>query len=209
MVRRGRWWTGSLWLVLGAFVLSSCKEAETKIPSSEIILEMGRTTEFRSEVVTDEPVPEELKQLNPAFKIEVYYREGPYRVEYPPETGAIFAKVMLVGVTSEHGLPDGMYYLWIGGHMSSLRAALAKVDSPLVKEVAVQSVPAVPEAALPHPPMIHAFAEPTQVIPRPPPPLPRPPPPPPPRRTWREICVTPAPTNRETPGKRWIRVPDG
>lgn len=197
---------GSLWCVISG--LAAPLHAEAVIPSSETILEMGQATDFRSEVVTDDPVPDELKQLNPAFSIEVYYREGSYRVEYPPEVGAIFAKVVLTGVTPEHGLPDGTYYLWIGGHMSSLRAALAKVDAPLVKEVAVQSVPSVPEEALPHPPKVHAFAEPAQVFPRPPPPLPRPPPPPP-RRTWREICVTPAPTNRETPGKRWIRVPDG
>ena len=208
IARRSLLWIGSLWFIVGASITQLHAEIKPSIPPSETILELGHATEFRSEVVTDEPVPEELKRLNPAFSIEVYYRKGPYRVAYPPEVGAIFAKVILAGVTKEHGLPDGAYYLWIGGHMNSLRAALAKVDAPVVKEVAVLSEPSLMEEALPHPPKIHAFAEPAQVIPRPPPPLPRPPPPPP-RRTWREICVIPAPTNRETPAKRWIRVPDG
>ena len=198
------------------------------IPPAQTIVNMARNVAFESLGVTDEPVPSEIRQLNPNFAIQVYFRSGPEAVAYPPE-GAIFARVSVRGVPKERTLPDGEYYLWIGGDIDSLRGALARLDGQVLKEVEIDSQPALAEESIPHGPKVHILVEaavtasgavplptvgptpPKPPPPKPPPPKPPPPkpsPPPEPRRSWRQICVRPAPSTDHGGEKKWVRVPD-
>lgn len=197
-----------------------------RVPSPETIVGMARDIEFTITAVTDDPVPAEVRQLNPKFGIKVYYRTGDYTVQFRPSVGAIFAKVVIKGVPKERGLPDGEYYLWIGGPADSLSAALGSVDGKFVKGVDVETKPSVLEEGIPHSPKVHSLIEdlppsdnsrqtpgarqqPKPQPPKPPPTKPPPPKEPPQRRSWREICVTPRPVDHgQGGGKRWVRVPD-
>ncbi len=180
----------------------------TVLPSAEQVRRLAKGVVFSSLAVTDAPVPIEIARHNPSFRITVHYRAGPEEVAFPPPVGAIFATVHLAGVPPEHGLPDGEYFLWVGGHMHNLRAALVSINGKVLQEMEVRSKPTLTEEMKPHAAKVHAFALPGPMPNPPPPPTPRPTPRPPPTRTWREICVQPAPRNSDRPGKRWIRVPD-
>jgi hypothetical protein len=203
-------------------------QTETPIPSAQAIVKLATEIEFSSTAVTDEPVPVDIRKLNPKFQIEVFYRTGPEKVEFAPADGAVFAKVSIKGVPKERDLPDGEYYLWIGGKVNNLRAVLVTTDARVVREMEVLSRPSVAEEEMPHSPKVHAVAEAIQGPGTKPPPGPKPPPqkpsppkpaptkpaptkpaPPLPRRSYREICVRPAPTDHgQGGGKKWVRVPD-
>lgn len=207
-------------LIASIFLLSAQLRAQSivEIPTSQAIANMTRGVAFNSMAVTDEPVPPEAKKLNPNFTIRVNFRLGIEKLQYRPEMGAVFAKITVTGVPAKRLLPDGEYYLWIGGSGELKRSALAKIDGTFVREVEVLSKPTnVLDSSAQAPAVLStisveeivAFAPPTTppgggVPPRVPPTTP-----PEPGRTWREVRVpwTPNPDG-SIPPPQWIRIPD-
>lgn len=206
---------GQSLLGLLILILAGCAatSAVVQILPPATVVQLAQSVTFETVPVMDDPLPVEIRELNPKFKMSVFFRAGSAEVTVPPVVGAIFARLDIEGVPRERDLPDGSYYLWIGGEtLDALRAALVKVDGSISREVELRSEPSIPEQAMPHKRAIHPIVEPAPItIPAaglPPGGIFKPPPPPP-RRSWREICVTPAPTNHgKGSGKRWIRVPD-
>lgn len=195
------------------------------IPSPQSVVNMTRGVAFNYLAVTDEPVPPEAKRLNPQFSIKVFFRAGIDKLEYRPESGAVFAKVVIAGVPAKRLLPDGEYYLWIGGEGELQRGALAKIDGTFIREVEVFSKPNFEGGPATQAPEILSTISIEEVVgfattppgtppgggvpPRVPPTDPPKPPPPPPGRTWREVRVpwTPNPDG-SIPPPRWVRIPD-
>lgn len=198
---------GIVLLTIGfAVVFEAGTALSADLPKVEAILGLARQATFDPTAVTDDPVPAEIQALNPDFRIRVYFRAGADEIEFPADVGAIFARVEIKGVPKERQLPDGTYYLWIGGAFDSLRAVLAKVDGSFSREVEVRSAPGLAAATLRHARTIHAVVDPPRLSIAAVPGVPGTPQP---RPTWREICVTPRPVNHGPGGgKKWIRVPD-
>jgi hypothetical protein len=212
-------------LALSLCTIPARANTDQSIPKKSVLTNMAAFLEFSDTAVTDDPVPQEAKILNPGYKISVFYRTSEDPHKPTPAEGGIVAKVFMKGVPEERGFPDGNYYLWIGGPDESMRAVLLKTDGSVEREVEVLSKPSLAEEEVPHSPRVHVLVGPPtekqvlleQLLPHPPPPPrpplppkptplpPKPPPPPPPPRSWREICVHPP---SDHGGKRWIRVPD-
>jgi hypothetical protein len=214
----------SMVLLLAAPVCVAPVLAKTQpsqsVPTPQAVLRMATGVRFSSIAVTDDPVPLEARRLNPKFRIAVAFRTSPYASKPSPTMGAVIARVMLRGVPKARGLPDGNYYLWIGGPDENMRAVLVSTDGVTEQQAEVLSKPSIAEETMPHSPRVHVvlgpvFSTASPTLPHPPfpppPPRPRPPPPPPkpppppPRPSWREICVHPP---SDHGGKRWVRVPD-
>lgn len=193
-----------------------------EIPTPQAIASMTVNADFNKIAVTDEPVPHEAKFLNPNFTIKVHFRKGIDKLQYRSGVGAVFAKLMIAGVPTKRLLPDGEYFLWIGGSGELMRGALAKTDGTFVREIEVLSKPSISEELLAQSPEIISTISVEEVVgfagpgtpPTPPggiPPRvpPRNPPPPPPGRTWREVRIpwTPNPDG-SIPPPQWVRIPD-
>lgn len=84
-------------------------------PSAKTLLKMATGIEFSKTAVTDEPVSPEARQINLAFTIAAYYRATEYSVKPSPAVDDIVARVSIRGVSKVRRLPDGDYFLWIGG----------------------------------------------------------------------------------------------
>jgi hypothetical protein len=146
---------------------------------------LARGVEFEKTAVTDDPVPADVKKLNPPFGIAVNYRASKYLVKPSPKEGGIVAKVAIKGVPTDRGVPDGEYFLWVGGPDESMRATMVKVDGSLKKDLDVLSEPSLAEEAVAHSPRVHIVVEQLAAVssaalpipgtpPRPPPPPPKP-----------------------------------
>jgi hypothetical protein len=140
------------------------------LPSAEAIVSLSRAATFQTRAVSDRRLLPQVRKLNPQSSLQVYFRDSASMAKFEPSPGAVLARLVLRGIPDGRGLPDGEYYLWIGGTSSMLRGALAKSDATVVQAVHSE-IELQPPTAMLRPP-INLPSVPLQK-----------------QRWWRHVCV--------------------
>ena len=195
--------TAALALFLGSLGWFSNVYAQS-LPSAKDVVGLAQKTRFATEALGKEPISAKLTDLNPRFRMLVYFTlEDPIQLSQQ-RTGAVSAKLEIAGVPEDARVPDGTYYVWIGVIGDKIRSLLVREDGSNSQELFIldepMSMDQLKAMGLSHRTRVHTGTT-TLALPIP---GRQPPPPPPPRReppppSYRWLCHKVCGTNHGAP----------
>lgn len=165
-------------------------------PAASQVPALAGSVKFENKAHIEDKVAPMFKGAD-KFSIKVQFHSTAGPVAYAPATGAVVARVSVVGIPAGRGIPDGDYYLWMGGASSDMKAELVKTDGSLAVPLDVLPAAAWRNGRVIRPEIeqvpadLKAAAN-ASVVPT--------------TRAWRRICVELAPEGGAA-GERCVRVP--
>lgn len=119
------------------------RSSASGIPPAPSLLELARKAAFSSSPEPDVSAPPHVRSLNRGFHLKLFRT----RAEVPPRPsgdGTIVARAVIEGAPARLDLPNGEYFLWLGGSADSPVAALVSADGRTTQAVDVFSRAAGP-----------------------------------------------------------------
>lgn len=114
------------------------RSSASAIPPAPNVLELARKTAFSSSAEPGVSAPPHVRSLNRGFRFALFRAKAgvPPR---PPSDGTIVGRAIIEGAPAHLDLPNGEYFLWLGGGAESRVAALVSADGRTIQPVEVFS----------------------------------------------------------------------
>lgn len=182
------------WLVVAVTLCSlGCSGDSTLVASRQQVIALGQRAIFQASHEPEVAAPQHVKSINPELMCNVYRVESE-DTKSPRSDGSVIARLEVSGIPARNGLPDGNYYLWVGGQPEAPQAQLVGLDGSVTKAIEVFTRASGPtlawEVNMEIPASVAATALPRET-----------------RVLWLHFCTSPAVPDGSASGQLCVRIP--